>query len=75
MMLSFGGKICRTFENLCVHFQQLIIFIILLKCILQRGKTEESDDKTYLADPLKTSNYGPKHILESLKKITGAVKW
>ena len=39
------------------------------------GKTEDSDDKTYLADPLKTSNYGPKHILESLKEITGAVKW
>ena len=39
LMLLFDVKLCRMFENLPVHFQQLIIFIVLLKAILHREKT------------------------------------
>ena len=37
-LIKFGVKLCQMFENLFVYFEQLIIFIILFKSILQRDK-------------------------------------
>ena len=37
-MLLFDVELCKMFKNLSVYFKQLIIFIILLKSILQREK-------------------------------------